>query len=150
MVDAEQRDTIAEDFSQVVYATLQLDPVCINYRVKMTPGELLAFAQASVGYNQYDPDYLKDLVEFVDRIVPRMNYGSDNPNTGGTQFDFFVGNENSRAVYVNVLKLAFPDGERGANNLAKKLVVWGTQHGADEASVTRNDSMWFVFRLWWD
>jgi len=139
---------------KLIEAALALDDVSINYLVEMSPTEAREFLSHAQAYNSFTQEDLLNLVEAVDREVPPMRFGPDNPNTGKVHHVYLVGNEGSRVLYLALRKFYLEECFQGKPydypHLAKMLELLGLQAHADEAFTTQDDRETFRFRFWWD
>lgn len=135
--------------SEKVQAVLNLDPCALHYRVRLEPDEMRELAGQFADYNQATSEALVALVGKVDKLIPPMNFGGNNPNNGHTHHHYFVGREYSRVVYLEVIKAYLPDSFDYVA-LGKGLARIGREAGADETDITANDFGEFVYRFWWD
>ena len=139
-----------------IEAALRLDEDANHWTLELRPVEALEFCARCTWRNEASPLRLVTLIEDIDNLIPPMNYGKcngkDNPNNGKTHHTFTVGRENSRVLYLNVIKAYMPANTNYDNHggLADKLIALGRKAQADEAHITENDSGAFTFRFWWD
>ena len=129
-----------------IEAMLALDKTpALHWRVECNPCEAYVFALEA------KDSPLRQVIEEVNRLIPRIDYGPENGNTGATIHTFYIGKENSRVVYIDVVKTYFmntgqnvdyDDFERKITNIAKK-------NFADEIDRFDEDLL-FRMRIWWD
>jgi hypothetical protein len=155
-------DTLVET-SRLVEATLALEQVSIDYRVKMRPHEAIQFVARAPAYNNFAEGDLIELVNAIGDSVPPMMFGdldgSPNPNNGKPHHVFYVGNEGSRVIYLEVYTAYFdtfrpgPDSSWQApptfDGLRARLRLLAKRAHADEFTATETDGSW-EFRFWWD
>jgi len=139
---------------KLIEAALALDDVSINYLVEMSPTEAREFLSHAQAYNSFTQEDLLNLVEAVDREVPPMRFGPDNPNTGKVHHVYLVGNEGSRVLYLALRKFYLEECFQGKpydyQLLTLKLGALAAGAYADECSVTQDDKDTFRYRFWWD
>lgn len=135
--------------SPLVRCCLEMDSRSLRWNCELNPTEAFNFLAASKEYNEMKN--LTGMVEKINKIIPKMQYGGENPNNGKTFHTFTVGNECSRVIYINIikyyLKSRFTDSD--ITNLITKIQGLGRNAGADEISVDETDTK-ATIRLWWD
>ena len=128
---------------------LELDPIAHDYLVKLSPSEALEFAKNAQEYNNIRRDKLAALVRRINDTIPSMDFGPNNCNTGRPHHTYDVGNENSRVIYVNILKFYMP-ADYDYAWLATFLKQLGSEALADESDIVQSDATKFRFRFFWD
>jgi len=128
---------------------LQVDRWSRQWLVTLEHDQAATFLAAADCYNEFTAEGLGELLAAVDRIIPRLDYGPTNPNTGRRAYRLEVGNENSRVLYVTVpTKCGLPAGT-DAIVLAERLQVAAASANADEFWDTESQDF-LRYRIWWD
>jgi len=118
------------------------EPDALDYRVRMTP------EQAAVFCKERDP-WVGDLLAQIDKIVPPSKYEDEsNPNHGRTHHHYFIGQEGSRVVYVQVIR-AYLESYQVASDLNDQIIKLAKTFDPDEVEDRSSDGSIFL-RLWWD
>lgn len=130
-------------------ALLRFENECDSYHhlVELTPEEALRFVDNCQQINCATNEVMSAMVTEINRLMPRMVYGPDNPNTGRFAHVYKIGQEYSRVIYVNLLKAygALVNWE----NLVGELEKLPTMFPVDEFDVSLDNS-WLTVRMWWD
>ena len=129
---------------RLVDAALTLDSHALFYRVRLNPAEAERFAR-QVG----DDDHLAALLNAVDAVIPRMDFGPANPNSGKVSHSYEVGRECSRVVYLDWVRSYAPKGFDWPA-LEARLREIGEEAGADEYGPEEDGALGFRYRFWWD
>jgi len=113
----------------------------LHWNVTLNPIETLAFARV------VDPELAK-MIREINELIPVINYGPENPNTGHTYHNFKVGRECSRVVYLELVKAYLP---KNFNyfDLFGELTALSEKYGADEFTIDEGDRS-VSARFWWD
>jgi len=102
-------------------------------------------AERAVGYSPR----VSQLIRRINALVPPMQYGPDNPNTGKMHHTFTYGRENSRVLYVQVVS-AYLSSLMEMVHIEAGLRALVQEFAVDEFSVERNDGSSLKCRFWWD
>lgn len=142
--------TLNECETKKVKAALALDEHALEYAVTLSPTEALAFVKRASEGNGSQADFVQ-LIENISQRIPRMDYGSDNPNTGRFHHAFRIGNEYSRVIYFRLQKCHVKQyGEAEFTSLTADLTLYAQAAKADEFDVSNEDEHEYEFRFWWD
>lgn len=119
----------------------------LHFRVELTLNEMFHVLNKFQRYNDI-PDNIAEIAERVaDKIGP-AKYAGDNPNNGKFHnINFFIGNEGSLVIYVEVIHSY--QKERDFREYKPILETIGEAFGADEITVTEERGR-TVARFWWD
>jgi len=128
---------------------VELDKRSIDYKIALDPDEAEKFLSKAEAYNQFTSEMLVDLVKKINELIPKIDFGEDNPNTGKLHHKFRVGNEGSRVIHLEIDKFYMPK-EFNYNNLGADLEFLARKAKADEYWTIRNDNHKFIYRIWWD
>ena len=142
-----------------VEAAVVLDELALEYSVEMTPEEARAFFMKALSKGE-DPARVLVLIGEVDRLMPRMEMGPNNPNTGRKAHRYVVGREGSRVLYVRYVRAyASLEASAGLSLRVMKLNHGVTVQyagvnrtvpvGASEVH-DRSDDGEVIVRFWWD
>lgn len=140
----------ATQTSRKVEAALFIDRLSQQYQIQFTPAEAREFVAQADDYNKFEKADLVRLVEKINEMIPPMDFGSTNPNTGRPHHRFIIGNECSRVIYVEVYKGYLSWKPTRYLLLAEQLHAASQSAHADEAGLTQDDMNTFRFRFWWD
>lgn len=132
-------------------AALALEPLSLHYRIEYSPEEALALVCDLPDYNNAYSEVLVDLIKTINRAVPVMNFGGDNPNNGHMHHTFDIGREYSRVLYLKIAKTYVKawspaDWEK----FIDKMRLAGLTAGVDEFMIMENDKSGLTIRFWWD
>jgi hypothetical protein len=137
-------------------AALLLDRLSSNYEIEMRPDEAVEFLRRCEPENVSNDEWVS-LVQEINHLIPPMQYGPDNPNTGQPHHTFRIGRDYSRVIYLRIVKRYLstepPFQYRETldwDTLDSKLVHLAVVHSADEAWNIKNDEHEYQFRFWWD
>jgi hypothetical protein len=125
----------------LIKSVLELDRWSDHYQVQLSPGDMNECA------HHLDHE-LGDLVDKINYHSPTMDYGPDNPNTGKHFHTFKIGNEHSRVLYVEYIKICNDTADY--DRLHKIIEALATIYYADEFSVEEDDATIISFRIWWN
>ena len=140
---------IVPNFSGVVKAALALEQVSIQHQVQMDADEALAFANRALPSGLGQLDFVR-LIEKINALIPRMDFGPNNLSTGRTFHKFRIGLEYSRVVYVIVPKNYAKDlTPNDWMQVCAKMRSLATKAKANEYKVDIDPAS-LEFRLWWD
>lgn len=145
------KERIVADLTEKVKAALALDEHSLNHRIEMDPGEALAFVKNDKSYNCYDTRKVSLMIRRINAIIPRMDFGGDNPNNGRPHHTFEIGNESSRVIYVVIRRFnlnGMDDDE--TMRLVGQIDQAAKDADADERQLRRFDDRVVEFRIWWD
>lgn len=129
---------------------LGLDPRSTDYHVALSADETREFLKRAEIYNNI-PENLSDIVDEIDAITPRRYYNQDNPNNGQQAFNFKVGNEGSRVLYLKVSGGLSSVTGLNWDEYEKKVMAIGRKFDADEVQVVEKSvPHYLIVRFWWD
>jgi len=129
-------------------AALVLDELSTDHKIGFRAHQALEFVVLASHGNANPADVI-ELINKIDEIVPKKQYGPGNPNNGQSHHLFEIGNESSRVIYVEVITAYLPEGY-DRQELAKRLCTLGKRAHADEVSLWDIDRGSFTIRFWWD
>ena len=138
--------------SRLVAAVLTLDPHADFYRIRLDPQEAASFARLSLydaGAEEGEEGPLTRLLGAVEGMIPLMDYGPGNPNTGEPSHTYEVGRECSRVVYLDWPR-AYAPNDFDWPALEARLREIGEEAGADEYGPEEDGAFGFRYRFWWD
>lgn len=136
--------------SDIVKATLALDPHSLTYQVQMTPDEAREYVEGlPPSYNGWTRAGALRLLDAVNGLIPPMQFNEGNPNNGHPHHKFKVGREGSRVLYVWVAKAYLPD-DYNYERLDALLADAGRDAQADEITCQDDTEHGYEFRFWWD
>jgi hypothetical protein len=135
---------------QKAKAAVAMDKHFTAWTAEFTPDEAQAFVARCQVYNNMTHEKLVRLVRAINRIIPAMDLGETNPNTGTPCHCFKIGNEGSRVIYVQVRKWAVPEKRGQWKRLAEQVRQFASEAGANEFHVSKNDRHELLLRIWWD
>jgi hypothetical protein len=122
----------------------------LHYKIQLQPVEARRVA-AHADPHGVNWRTLRNLIRAIDRIIPRINFGKNNPNNGRTFHTYFFGKEGSRVLYVELIHAYLKGGdavvEIGKIELALRALV--AQTGAEEFDADHQPGS-TTFRIWWD
>ena len=95
-----------------------------------------------------DEDLLNFLNE-INEIMPRPVYQEGNPNNNKPVHTFYIGQEYSRVVYIQLITTYIPFGQCNYGELENKIREIAKKYKADECDLT-NETLAFKMRIWWD
>lgn len=125
----------------------------LNIHVELTPEQAIEWARRTGGYNEFDPAKVEFLIRAVNTLVPPMNYGPNNPNTGHPHHKWVVGREGSMVLYLRIIETYLPK-DFDHEGFEKRLKKLAEEALADEYSYQRRDPAkehWDLkVRFWWD
>lgn len=113
----------------------------LHYNVTVNPEEAVAFAQ------KVDSGLL-GMIKEINSLIPKMDYGPNNPNTGQFHHNFKIGREYSRVVYLEFVKAYLPK-DFNYLNLFDKLSKLSKIFRCDEFSIDNQEGSVSV-RFWFD
>lgn len=147
VLSAAQRNATYAIFGAVFERSLDL-------HIKLNWDDALGFIRQIEEYNDFRAAAVIDALETVDGMIPRTDYGPDNPNTGRRSFDISVGREGSPVIYLERKEF------RKAAELSEPTMraicsVMQAVGEADEATYEVTELTGFngrrvEFRFWWD
>jgi hypothetical protein len=140
---------IIPEFSHKVRSALDLEKDSIQHQVQFHPTEALSFATVAkpAGLGQLE---LVKLIEKINSLIPRMDFGPNNGSTGDPFHKFRIGLEYSRVVYIVVPKNYVPKMTPADwMKLVAQIRAVATKFKADEYKVDIEPAC-LTFRLWWD
>jgi hypothetical protein len=132
-----------------ISAALMLDTCSLFWQVQLEPDEMREFARRCTYYNGLTEDKLLYLLDSIDGLVPRIQFGPDNPNNGKPCYQYWIGNQHSRVLYLEIRKSLLPHPLDFAW-VDNQLWTLAQEAGADEYKVVQNDDATFLYRIWWD
>lgn len=132
-----------------LFLAVKLDKRFTNWNVRLTPKEAMEFCKSAEEYNNLTKKGACELIGEIDKIIPLMRLGKDNPNTGQSHHYYRIGREGSRVIYLEIVKTYLFVGFDYVV-LGKKLFELGKKANADEHYVEKNTHLEFVYRFWWD
>lgn len=135
--------------SPLVRAALALDEEALNWSVTVRPDEAAELAGELRDYNEATRERIAAIVESIDAIIPRKDYGEGSPNAVGMHHEYRIGREYSRVLYVQVVRTYLPEVFDLAA-LAARIKEVAKGNAADEAWVTKDTPHDFEFRIWFD
>lgn len=136
-----------EYIASQVAKILAVDSEFLRYSVEVDPDVAEEFLSKAEEYS----DMLKmgRMMQKINRIIPKMNFGGDNPNNDAHTHTVKIGNECSRVIYI-ILKKHYLK-SINIEKLCSDIEAIGQDHGADEVSFVNNESDFCAqVRLWWD
>lgn len=129
---------------------IAVDQASSDYQIKLTPEETKEFLQRAEIYNRI-PKTIALIVDQIDAITPRAYYNPDNPNNGSQIFNFRVGNEGSRVLYLEVRAPFGLPKDFDWLEYERKLTEIGKTFDADEIDTLENKPAYkLTIRFWWD
>ena len=132
-----------------VEAALVLDSSSTDFRIALSPDEAVDWASQVGEYNNMPTGAMKQLVDRINIVVPRMQYDEGNPNNGKTFHTIHVGNSGSRFVEVRFYKGYTDRLDCDLVSLSTMLRNIGDDLQAD-ANETTQTNRYFTHRYWWD
>lgn len=138
--------------SSLVRACLEMDEKSIHWSCELNPIEAFNFLAASKEYNGMNKLFL--MVEKINKIIPTMEFGEENPNNNKSFHTYRIGNECSRVIYVDFSKSYLTKyraekwDEKQILRLISDIQSLGKRAGADEISVDNSEHSVSI-RLWW-
>jgi hypothetical protein len=133
----------------ILNAVLTLDVLSTRWRVQLDPDEMEQFARRCMYYNEMTQEGMLRLLQDIDGAIPRMQFQEGNPNNGKPAYCFYIGNEGSRVLYLEVRKTMLPH-KIDTGQLERQLRLAAIEAGANEHHVVEEDKHTFVYRIWWD
>lgn len=142
--DREKRTKNAKAFGQAFESTLELLVSC-----REDLDQAKAHAKAIGQYNGFDPEKVAEMLDRIDRAIPRKYYNEGNPNNGSRVWQVAIGRESSPVIYVysyfaRDLEKVDPDAIKAAAQAAEadEIDSWDAPiFGVTPA---------LCYRLWWD
>jgi len=130
----------------LINAAVALDNISIHHLVQFTPLQARRFASLAEPHG-VTGRHLRWIIRQVDRRIPPMDYGKDNPNTGYPHHWYEIGKELSRVLYLHVVNCYLPDDFDyiGFTKRIKELTF-----SADESWEIIPGITHYVYRVWWD
>lgn len=133
-------------------AVATLLDVSTSFRARVEIEKVKGILENFQTYN-FIPDNISRIGEEIMKTVGPTKFSQpDNPNNGNFRnIDFYLGNEGSLVMYVNV-KMSHLFG-KNASDVQANLQVIGEKFGADEISVKITESFgdkYVEARFWWD
>lgn len=107
------------------------------------------YAIAGIGEcNDFEPNDVIKALNAFDRLAPKLNFGENSPSTGSRAFEFYLGNEGSRCIYLKC---------RFKNESNMDYIMWCEENkymieklfDADEFYIEENNNE-HIIRIWWD
>ncbi len=89
-------------------AILALDAVCDGYQVVMTPDEAVQCMAQFSSLGKAGSQVLGNLVRAINGMVPRMDFGADDPASGRAGHVFHIGRSRGRLIAVDLFKGYLP------------------------------------------
>jgi hypothetical protein len=133
-----------------VDVALELDKLSTNWLAEFDPEEAVEFVKRAEYYNNFTNEDLVNLIESINKIIPRFWNGEDNPNNGSYIHTFYIGNEDTRVIYLSLFKDWDVLKNFDFNEIEKKLEELGRKAKADEYEAVVNSKYYFKYRFWWD
>lgn len=134
--------------NQIIDAMLALDKSpALHWRVELTPKEAMEFAKKVEDAN------LISFIGKMNQIIPRPDYGTENQNTGLPIHTFYIGKENTRVIYVDVVKTYLFGMNIDYTWLENQIRAEATECCADEIDLRSDlqaEPLLFKMRIWWD
>ncbi len=90
----------------------------LNFRIELPWEAALEFIRYVGRYNGFQPHRVIAALERVDELIPRKDYGANNPNTGQRSFQISVGREGSPVVYLDRYEFAVGCADRRQSGCA--------------------------------
>lgn len=118
----------------------------LNFRVELSLDEMFHVLNQFERYNGI-PNYIAEIADDIAEEIGPIKFAGDNPNNG--RFDnikFFIGNESSLVIYVEVIH-AYQ--KRDFREYKPILGSIGRVFKADQITVTEEMGR-TVARFWWD
>lgn len=138
----------------------------LNHRIELKGNDLLDYIKAVDMYNKFDAENVCEMVSAINNIMPKPNYGENNPNTGKIDHKYSFGREYSPVLYIEFNLCHSVNAYKGQN---MKTLFESTQSGiarlkqieraarsigqCDEFDVEYsqgNDWESISIRIWWD
>ena len=139
--------------SAVITRLLKVQEDFLDIHVELTPEQAVEWAGRCPDYNGFDPAKVQRFIRAVNKLVPPMRFGPDNPNTGKPHHKWVVGREGSMVLYLKVIPTYLPT-EFDYDELEGQLKALGEVAEADEFHYYRPDlsvRQWDLsVRFWWD
>lgn len=143
-----QPEAAADDFFDALFER------SFDFHIQLDWDDAIGFVRYIEEYNDFEAPAVIAALEQIDRMIPRSDYGPDNPNTGRRDFTISVGREGSPAIYLERYELGYatPLSEYEMRAICREMQVVGR---ADEATYHVADLPGFrgrkiEFRFWWD
>lgn len=114
----------------------------LHWQVELTPKKALEFG-VLVDNNLFG------FLDEINQIMPKPDYGEDNPNNGIPVHTFSIGQECSRVVYISLIPTYIPKGQVNYIDLEEKIREIAQKYHADEIDNT-GERFVFKIRIWWD
>lgn len=125
------------------------------FRIELPYDTAIAFVRRIGKYNDFEAGQVIETLERIDQLIPRMNGGPGNPNTGNRDYAISVGREGSPVIYLERFEYATkaPLADKSMKDICEEMKLWAL---ADEAIFEVEDYNPFFngrkvrFRFWWD
>lgn len=137
----------------LIVTCLGMDKWSLRWQCELNPFDTIDFLNSCQEYNGMNN--LSGMVEKINLLIPRMEFGKGNPNNNKSFHTFRVGNENSRVIYLDFSKAYLTKyrenkwNENDILSLIFEIQLLARKAGADEISIDNNEYS-VTIRMWWD
>ena len=141
---------IGEDIFHAVF------PNSFDFRIRLPYSDAIDFIQLIGAYNNFEPGYVIDSLERIDRIIPRSYHGESNPNNGHRVYEVSVGRVGSPVIYLEWYEFSVcGDQSHWLSEQAMKSICLDMEISgrADDAYYRVSETPTgrkITFRFWWD
>jgi hypothetical protein len=125
-------------------------------KVQLPFDDIIEYVEAVGSYNNFDANKIKGFLYEMDKLIPRKNYGGDNPNNGLRDYKISFGREGSPVMYVEMFYYAdvrsFAEVKKNWDEIKRLSEIMAL---ADEADMETEENQLYnskviKMRFWWD
>ena len=125
-----------------------------DFRIEMPFDMACQFIRRIDSYNEFDSLTVLDALGRVDRLIPRIQYGDNNPNNWQRDYKISVGREGSPVLYIERYEWGWNQSPLAQQAMADICHGMKAVGKADEVTCmvedTGTNGRKLTFRFWWD
>lgn len=126
---------------------ISVDKQYPRYQVELSPEKTILFIETAVPVGSETRERVTKLLNTVNDLIPRIDFGKDHPKTGQPHHSYRVGRESCRVIYLDLFMGYFEEGfnmQSLCESIENLAINAGARYGLE------SDNQSFVIRFSWE